>query len=162
MKKIIVTGVFMIFSALCLFGCKNTEENKDSSAYPICEIVESEDPICEKPMKKGIYTSKYEWDKAVKETDVAVVIDRRDTYDEAFFAEKDLVYIADCSSGNSQCEYEGFEIEEVDGNMILTVKISYSTDKLLNKLHGYHVFLCLDKGMADKVDDIKLEVSARD
>lgn len=162
MKKIIVTFIFVIFSALCLFGCKSAEDNGENSEYPICEIVESTDPICEKPMKKGIYTSKYEWDKAVKETDVAVVIDRIDMYDEAFFAEKDLVYIADCSSGNSQYEYEEFEIEEVDGKMVLTVKISYSTDKLLNKLHGYHVLLCVDKGVADKVDDIELEVSARD
>ena len=146
-----------------LTACQN--ENADDTGVhitnPTCEIIEDSEPFCEAPMKTGIYISKSDWDRAVRKTDVATVLDKKDVYDEKFFEENALVYIADTSSGNSQCEYEGFEMEEVDGKTVLTIKLSYSTDMLLNKLHAYHVFFTMDKSGADEIDEVKLEHSER-
>lgn len=163
MKKILVVPIAIIICFIILFGCGN-EKADDTEVHitnPTCEIIESAEAFCDVPMKMGVYKSKTEWDKAVEDTDVEIVIDKKNVYNEAFYEENALVYMADTSSGNSQCEYEGFELAEVDGKMILTIKISYSTDMLLNKLHAYHIFFTMNESDADKIDDVKLELSER-
>ena len=172
MKKKIVLCLGMVLIGMTLLGCHEklsiTEESGDeyreiieNTRYENCEIIEDSDPICERPISKGIYTSKTQWDAAVKSTDVDAVTEKKDEYDEEFFSQNVLFYIADTSSGNSQCKYEGFVIEEVDGQQILTIKVSYSTELLLNKLHGYNFFFSLDKGRGERISDVKLELFER-
>lgn len=159
--------VVLVFS-LALFiltACQGSEtvEEQDIKIYDeTCEIIESSEAFCEKPVKSGIYTEYSQWEKVIDGTDIEGVLEKEDVYNEAFFEDKALIYIADCSSGNSQCEYEGYEIEEVDGKTILSIQMSYSTDKLLNRLHAYHVFFVLDRSEAEKIDEAELSVFARD
>ena len=172
MKKKLVLCLGMVLIGMTLLGCREnvstTEDAEDKNGdiikdaeYENCEIIEDSDPICERPIAKGIYTGKTQWDAAVKSTDVEVFAEKKDEYDEEFFSQNILFYIADTSSGNSQCKYEGFVIEEVDGQQILTIKVSYSTELLLNKLHGYNFFFSLDKGRGERISDVKLELFER-
>ena len=162
MKKLFLIQIAFICFVI-IFGCGN-EKTDDTGVYitnPTCKIIEDSEPFCEAPMKTGIYLSQSDWDGAVSKTDVVAVLDKKDVYDETFFEENALVYMADTSSGNSQCKYEGFILEEVEGKTVLTIKISYSTDMLLNKLHTYHVFFTMDKSGADEIDEVKVEFSER-
>lgn len=172
MKKKFILCLGMVLIGMTLLGChenvSKTEDGQDENGeiikeaeYENCEIIEDSDPICDRPISKGIYTSKTQWDAAVKSTDVDAVTEKKDEYNEEFFSQNVLFYIADTSSGNSQCKYEGFVIEEVDGQQILTIKVSYSTDFLLNKLHGYNFFFSLDKGRGERISDVKLELFER-
>lgn len=165
MKLKFTYGLCILVVLLMLTACQNNESTETQEIQIIsetCEIVESAEAFCDKPVKAGIYSDYSEWKKSINGTDVSAVLEKKDLYDEVFFEDKALIYIVDCSSGNSQCEYEGYKIEEVDGKKILSIQMSYSTDKLLNKLHAYHVFFVLDRSEAEKIDEAELSVFARD
>lgn len=163
MKK---TCLFCICCMMCLIsftGCRNDNENISSLDIESvnCEIIEDIDVFCEKPVKAGIYTDYSMWQDALNNTDVEMFSDVQSKYDEAFFEDKALIYIVDCSSGNSQCKYEGYEIKEVSGKQVLTINASYSTELLLNKLHAYHFFFTMDKDIAKNIDDVELDMVER-
>ena len=168
MKAKYILSLLMLGIILTMTACQkgdvteNFKVDKEQDFIPTCEIIESSDATCEKAVKTGIYTDYSSWEKAIKDTDVEVVLDKKDTYDENFFENKALVYLVDCSSGNAQCEYEDYVVEEIDGENILQIKVSYSTELLLNKLHAYHVFFVMDKVMAEKLDEAKLSLNVRD
>lgn len=162
-----ILNLLMLCVIFAMTACKKDDEIeiievKEKQAFEsTCEVIESSDAFCDQAVKTGIYTDYDAWEKAVKGTDVEVVLEKKDVYDVKFFENKALVYLVDCSSGNAQCEYEGYAIEEVDGENILQIKVSYSTELLLNKLHAYHVFFVLDKEEAKKLDEAELLLSTR-
>ena len=168
MKAKWILSLLMLGVILTMTACQKSEEiedmevKKEQTVVPTCEIIESSDATCEKAVKTGIYTEYSRWEKATKDTDVEVVLEKKDAYDENFFEDKALVYLVDCSSGNSQCEYEDYSVEEIDGENILQIEVSYSTELLLNKLHAYHVFFVMDKEEAEKLDEAELLLSVRE
>ena len=156
---------------LCIIGifftmvaCQKNEETGRLEEYEkqeinvTCEIVENSEPFCDKAVKAGIYTEYSKWEKAIDNTDVEVVLERADMYDEAFFEDKALIYLVDCSSGGGQYKYEGYETDDA----VLYIQISGSTEFLLNKLHAYHVFFVMDKEEAEKLDKAELSIFSRD
>ncbi len=164
-----------ILCSLCMFGilftmtaCDNNEvvENlevqEEQVISPTCEILVSSDFMCEKPVGTGIYTEHAQWENAIDDTDIEVVLERKDMYDETFFEDKALVYLVDCSSGGAGFKYEGHKIEDEDGSIKLTIQMLGSTEHLLNTIHAYHVFFVMDKTDAEKIDEAELSKSWRD
>lgn len=156
--------LLLMFVLVGLTACQKsetTEKQKINIKSETCEIIESSEAICEKPVKSGIYTEYSQWEKAIDGTDIEVILEKKDIYDEDFFEDNALIYLVDCFSGNAQCEYEGYDIEEVDGNTIITVQVSGSTELLLNKLHAYYVFFTINKSEAEKIDEAEMSVFER-
>ena len=166
-----------ILCSLCMFGILFTmtacadnkvveslevEEELETVISPTCEILVSSDFMCDKPVGTGIYTEYAQWENAIDDTDIEVVLERKDMYDETFFEDKALVYLVDCSSGGARFEYEGHKIEEEDGSIKLTIQMLGSTEHLLNTIHAYHVFFVMDKNDAEKIDEAELSKSWRD
>ena len=166
-----------ILCSLCMFGILFTmtacadnkvveslevEEELETVISPTCEILVSSDFMCDKPVGTGIYTEYDQWENAIDDTDIEVVLERKDMYDETFFEDKALVYLVDCSSGGARFEYEGHKIEEEDGSIKLTIQMLGSTEHLLNTIHAYHVFFVMDKNDAEKIDEAELSKSWRD
>lgn len=163
MKK---TVAYIICFSVCLItlaGCGNVEgsDKTDTPDYE-CEIIESPDFVCEKPMKKGIYTDAKQWKNAVNDTDVTVVLEKENAYDEAFFNDYVLCYIADVFSGFAQYEYEGYVLEEIEGKRVMTISVSYSAYEVINSQHSYHFFLSLDREAVGTIDEIVVEKFCRD
>lgn len=168
MKSKIILSICMIGMVFVMTACQNNEvvENleveEELVVSPTCEILVSSDFICEKPVKAGIYTEHAQWEKAVEGTDIEEVLERKDMYGEAFFEEKALIYLVDCSSGGAGFEYEGYKIEDKEGSKKITIQILGSTEHLLNTLHTYHIFFVVDKNDAKKIDEAELSKSWRD
>ena len=164
MKAKWILSLLMLSIILTMTACQKSEETEnmevkeEQTFIPTCEIIESSEVICDKPVKTGIYTEYSEWEKAVKGTDIEVVLDMKEKYDETFFKDKALVYLAESSSGGAQLKYEGYEIDD----FVLYVNMSSSTDLLVNKLHSYFVFFTMDKGEAEKLDRAEFNVFSRD
>lgn len=168
-----------ILCSLCILGmfftmaacgndevAKNPETEQKEEEIQItsatCEILVSSDFMCEEPLGQGIYTVYEQWEKAMEDVDVEVVLERKDMYDETFFEDKALIYLVDCSSGGAQFQYEGCNIETTEDSTKLTIQISGSTEHLLNTIHAYHVFFVIDKKDAEKIDEAELSKSWRD
>lgn len=164
MKRKIISIIFLICIVFSMTSCQknelveNTEVKDEQEIVATCEIRESSDPTCEKPVKTGIYTEYSQWEEAIDGTDVEVILEMADMYDEEYFADQALIYLVDCSSGGAQLKYEGYEIKEA----VLYIQVSGSTEFLLNKLHAYHVFFTMDKEDAEKLDKAELSISSRD
>ena len=159
-----ILSLLMLGVILTMTACQKSEEiedmevKKEQTVVPTCEIIESSDAVCDRPVKTGIYTEYSEWEKADKGTDIEVVLDMKEKYDETFFEDKALVYLAESSSGGAQLKYEGYEIDD----SVLYVNVSGSTDLLVNKLHSYFVFFTMDKEEAEKLDKAEFNVFFRD
>ena len=164
MKAKWILSLLMLSIILTMTACQKGDvtENfivdKEQDFIPTCEIIESSDAVCDRPVKTGIYTEYSEWEKAVKGTDIEVVLDMKEKYDETFFEDKALVYLAESSSGGAQLKYEGYEIDD----FVLYVNVSSSTDLLVNKLHSYFVFFTMNKEEAEKLDRAEFNVFSRD
>ena len=164
MKAKYILSLLMLAIILTMTACQkgdvteNFKVDKEQDFIPTCEIIESSDATCEKAVKTGIYTEYSSWVKAVDGTDVEVVLEMQEKYDEAFFKDKALVYLANSSSGGAQLKYEGYEIDD----SVLYVNVSGSTDLLVNKLHSYFVFFTMDKEEAEKLDKAEFNVFFRD
>ena len=164
MKAKWILSLLMLGIIFTMTACQKSEETevlevKEEQVFiPTCEIMESSDATCEKAVKNGIYTEYSSWVKAVDGTDVEVVLEMQEKYDEAFFKDKALVYLANSSSGGAQLKYEGYEIDD----SVLYVNVSGSTDLLVNKLHSYFVFFTMDKEEAEKLDKAEFNVFFRD
>lgn len=171
MKSKIIFSLCMIVMFGCMIGCRGNEvvettevkaEQKvedEQVISPTCDILVSSDFMCDKPVGTGIYTNHVQWEKAIEGTDVEVVLERKDMYDETFFEDKALVYLVDCSSGGAQFKYEGHKIEDEDGSKKLTIQLLGSTEHLLNTIHAYHVFFVMDKSDAEKLEEANISKS---
>ena len=162
MKKIIVCSVCIVLGVLCLLGCNFTDDNGKKSDKEICTIVESTDIVCTEPMVAGVYAEQNQWEKACQNTDVQTVLDMEKVYNEAFFEQYSLCYIADVFSGNAMYEYEDYTVVEEDGKKILVISYSYSVENLLDTQHSYHFFLTLDREEASQIDEIRLQDICKD
>ena len=163
-----------VLCSLCMFGmlftmtaCANNKiveslevkEELETVISPTCDILVSTDFMCDKPVGMGIYTEHTQWKKAIDGTDIEVVLERKDMYDETFFEDKALVYLVDCSSGGAQFKYEGHKLEDEDGSKKLTIQLLGSTEHLLNTIHAYHIFFVLDKSDAEKLEEANISKS---
>ena len=168
MKSRMLYSLWIIGILFTMTACANNEVTENLEAEkiqvisPTCEILVSSDFMCEEPVGTGIYTEYVQWEKAIKDTDVEVVLERKDMYDETFFQDKALVYLVDCSSGGAGFEYEECKIEDEKGSTKLTIQMIGSTEHLLNTIHAYHVFFVMDKKDAEKIDEAELSKSWRD
>lgn len=168
MKSRMLYSLWIIGILFTMTACANNEVTENLEAKkiqvisPTCEILVSSDFMCEEPVGTGIYTEYVQWEKAIKDTDVEVVLERKDMYDETFFQDKALVYLVDCSSGGAGFEYEECKIEDEKGSTKLTIQMIGSTEHLLNTIHAYHVFFVMDKKDAEKIDEAELSKSWRD
>ena len=167
MKSKVVCSLVILGLLFTMTACANNEieesfevkEELETVISPTCEILVSSDFMCDKPVGTGIYTNHVQWEKAIEGTDVEVVLERKDMYDDTFFEDKALVYLVDCSSGGARFKYEGHKIEDVDGSKNLTIHLLGSTEHLLNTIHAYHVFFVMDKNEAEKIDEAELSKS---
>lgn len=168
MKSKVIYCLCMLGILFYITGCQNNDKVEDTKQQEVqvisetCEIIESSAAICEKAVESGIYTEYSQWEKAIEGTDVQVVLDRAENFDETFFEDKALIYLVECSSGGAQCKYEGYDIENEEGSIKLYVNVSGSTEHLLNKLHGYHVFFIMNKSEAEKLDRAEISFLMRD
>ena len=151
MKAKWILSLLMLGIIFTMTACQKSEETevlevKEKQVFiPTCEIIESSDATCEKAVKTGIYTEYSSWVKAVDGTDVEVVLDMKEKYDEAFFKDKALVYLANSSSGGAQLKYEGYEIDDfvLYVNVFFTIfqpKLSKMCYTLFNKFKRGHEY----------------------
>lgn len=129
---------------------------------PLVLVEESDLSNDKKPLADTFFYDKEQWISAVESTFVEDVIEKKDEFDKDFFDKYTMCYLADACSGNMQYIVEGATLEEKDGKSVLTVYVSYSYEKALNKIHSYAIFVTLDKAEVSKVDEIKLVKYDRD
>lgn len=129
---------------------------------PLVLVEESDLSSSKKPLADTLFYDKEQWVQAVESTFVEEVIEKKDEFDEEFFGKYTMCYLADACSGNMQYIFEGATLEEKDGKNILTVYVSYSYERALNKIHNYLMFVTFDKEEVSKVDEIKFEKYDRD
>ena len=129
---------------------------------PLVLVEESDLSSSKKPLADTFFYDKEQWVQAVESTFVEEAIEKKDEFDEEFFGKYTMCYLADACSGNMQYIFEGATLEEKDGKNILTVYVSYSYERALNKIHNYLIFVTFDKEEVSKVDEIKFEKYDRD
>ena len=87
MKLKFTYGLCILVVLLMLTACQNNESTETQEIQIIsetCEIVESAEAFCDKPVKAGIYSDYSEWKKSINGTDVSAVLEKKDLYDEVF------------------------------------------------------------------------------
>ena len=125
------------------------------------EIIESSNPICKNPLENTLFIDREQWVEAVDNTDIEIVKEKKDEFDEEFFEKYSMCYVTNVASGNLEYKFQGVSLEETNGQKVLTVYASYSSEKMLNTQHSYSFFVTLDKEEVEKIDEIKFEEYCR-
>ena len=100
MKSKVVCSLVILGLLFTMTACANNEieesfevkEELETVISPTCDILVSSDFMCDKPVGTGIYTEQEQWEKAIEGTDVEVVLERKDMYDDTFFEDNALLF----------------------------------------------------------------------
>lgn len=110
----------------------------------------------------NFYASDYStWKSICSNTNREVVKEEKDSYDEDFFEEKMLVCAIKSASAGLEYQFEGAMYAPYNGQMVLTIYVSYSNDNVRNSLTNYFVFVDVLKSEVGQIDDIRLETFLR-
>ena len=115
-------------------------------------------------MPHGLVKDYATWEQIAKDSP-SIGLDERfndGKYNEKFFEENMLAYYITTTSGGMQYEFDGATFTEEEGKQVLTIKLTYSEEHMVNSLAGYYVFVEMEKDEKVVVDEIKLETICRD
>ena len=132
-------------------------ENQEKEIEARGKVIVDTTFICENPIEKTLFTKNKDWMAAITSTDVKALKEQEENYDSDFFENNVLCYIPQVSSSGMEYQLENVSFKEVEGKNLLTVYVSYSTDKILDTMCSYAFFVEFDKEEVSEVDEIILE-----
>ena len=101
------------------------------------------------------------WESSCANTYYEIIKKREKQYDKEFFEDKIMVCAIQTASAGGEYQFEGALYAPYNGEMILTVYMSYDNTKLQNTLANYYNFLEIDKSEVGQIDKVKVETFLR-
>lgn len=132
-----------------------------------CEVVENEAQIYSSEeaataMNSRVFRSRSEYESAAEISQNSAALERTERFDDSFFKLNMVCCTTKYSSGGAQYKIDGVSMENINGENVVNIYASYSTQTMCNCGADYTFFVKLSKAEAENAERVQLLTKCRD